>query len=601
MKLLKVLNKSLLFLALLGMSAGAQNTTLEKYARSLERSGDYEKAAELFLKIYHSGNQSANIIFAIRNNLVQSRHHKRLLTFYQELVLANPNDLLYKIHLGEALYLNNRNNEANAQWRKVLESKPRNITFYRHLANIYINFRLFEEAISVYLSAQKNIPQQNILYRDIANLYKALLQYDNAARYYLKYYAAYPKQFSYIKSNFIQMAKDSASVIPLLTELKTIESLNKNDINIQKILASLEIKNKNFAAAYDIHLKIYQKNKDVFSLFLFASECEKNNAWPFAIKAYQKMINAPKDKSILSRALLREANARFYYSQKLDKPNAEKEIVTALNLLNRLMGVKQSNHFVFSAVKLKAKIHRNFYRDIDNAQKIYENALNQSFSVQQKDELQLLLAKLYMEKGNLAAGVALFNEIKSRKFKSEAAFLLAEISLFQGRINKAKQKYTQLLTNLDLRNSLTNDVLDRITMIETFAEDSVCFVQFTKALYLEHQKKHSAAAAIYQSLPCPNTQLYLFAHYQSAQLYYAMGNLSAGAEILEKLKSNEGFEHQDKAIMLLAKMKQDQSRLSEAMALYREIVIHHPSSFFHSEARTLARNLQRQLEKKQND
>jgi hypothetical protein len=80
-----------------------------------------------------------------------------------------------------------------------------------------------------------------------------------------------------------------------------------------------------------------------------------------------------------------------------------------------------------------------------------------------------------------------------------------------------------------------------------------------------------------------------------------MGNLSAGAEILEKLKSNESFEHQDKAIMLLAKMKQDQSRLSEAMALYREIVIHHPSSFFHSEARTLARNLQRQLEKKQND
>ena len=84
---------------------------------------------------------------------------------------------------------------------------------------------------------------------------------------------------------------------------------------------------------------------------------------------------------------------------------------------------------------------------------------------------------------------------------------------------------------------------------------------------------------------------------KAARLYYSLGKTEKSLELLTNLINRKPpFEEVDKAIMLLAKIRTDSSDFKEALALYKELLINYPDSFYGEKARELARIVTKKIE-----
>jgi len=579
----------------------SQKNTEVQLASSLFRSGQYEQALELYLKYYRDGNSGFQIINGIKKCFEKLNRFEEMISFFQNAAKNDPRQTSHKITLGRAYYLNSQKEKAWEVWQDVLESTPLQSTNYRLLGIDLVELNLYREAVDIYKTAVQKFKKQGSLYREIGRLYQALLEYENSAFYYLKYYKNFRKQNGYVESRIIGMTKDKEAAGLLIKGIKKFKQSESTDAVIEEIEASLYIHLRRFPQAFEIYKRLYAGSPKEPFLVRFANKAAENEAYDYALSAYQILLKSQRDKSKRAFYFLQMSRINFklglIYAAKDSSDVSQEKVKLALNYLNKIGPDKIKEDIIISGLELQADIHLNYYKDTDLAIQLYSRALQKSRNDQTADRIRLKLAEAWLEKNDLKTAGEIYRRVKSKTYAGTAAFRLAELDFYSGQFTKAQKAFDLLLHRTAPEDTVVNNALKQQLLLENFKNDSLNLSKYSKGLLLERQKYYSRAARQFKDIFETKNSLSVKAGMKSAGLYLQLKKDTDAEVILSSLlQQYPKSDPADQALYMLAGLFEQKQEPGDALKLYNKLLIEFPLSFYQSSAREKARALAAQIE-----
>lgn len=591
------------FLFVFYFSVYAQQRNELHLAENLLHSKNYENALTIFQKYYKTGDTSVRVINGITTCLRELGHNEELIGFLKEITKELPQIYSYSIDLGRAYFLNDQPDSAMQIWKIVYNVKPPQLMRYRLVAQAMTNFRLFDEAISVYEQALKLIPNQDAIHLDIATLYKAQLNYEKASEHYLLYYQKFKQQRNYVRSLLINMAKDDEATDRIIIAIVSFNDNNDPDLN--ELLANLYMRKKDYEKAFKIITEIENSRSGNSLIYLnrFANEAARDNAYNYVIKAYEFAIKKMNNKF---NASMQFNLARAYYKSalNLNRLNKPKESDTRIKKALSILSDLQSKNSVekYNAAELSGDIYENQFNDLDQALNQYMKIDLKKINVDNADFVCLKIANVFLLKNNLKDAKKYYKRVHGRKYLPVARYNLAELLFFTSEFTKSKKEYESLITNIGMNDSLANNTLDRIFQINQFLQDSINFVAYSKACLLLRQRKYSESAREFRELYFDGNIISYTAGIKAAVLYNRLDKEDEANTILEDLIKSYPDENKiDYAYFLLAYNYQKSKDLANALTMYQKILTRFPTSFYVEQARENARGINKLLQEKLNN
>ncbi len=588
----------LLFLWVGVVSAQVKSEQEFNLAKMLETSGNYEAALQFYLRAYQRGVVNYQTISGIKKCYVSMGKFDELIDFFEDFLHKNPEQIYYKVDLGSAYYWNNQKDKAFVIWRQVLKDYKQNVTIYRRVGAAMIDFRLYEDAIAVYREAIQNIKKQELLYRDIAQLYKAQLDYRRAADNFLKYYLYYPKQISYVRSQFISMARDTSATRQIIQSLLDFMEDRPEDYALNEMLGEMYIRIKAYDRAYTIYEKLPKEKEKKSYLQHFAMEAEANSAYDYSVNAYRRLIEMTPDGAQRQNWSVFLARNLYRLSRNSPQEKAQQYITEAIRLLQHAEKKPISEVVRRRAMELHAFILQDEYRDFDGAITLYKDILKKTGKQYKSDNdrIRLQLAEVHIRKNDLISARKIYQTVKDKNHGRTARYQLAEICYYQAKFNCAKKKFNELLRTLSTKDTLTNNVLDRVVFLEQFIADSAALAQYSKAELLLRQRNFIQSAQLFSTLAGKPGMLQRNAGLKAARIYMRLNNTVKAEQVLTALlDAGLRKDELDEVYFLLARVKDKENDYIAALDNYRKVFVDFPNSLYSEEARDRARQLSAQL------
>ncbi len=587
--------KSLILLLALATLGAAQNKDAEKirFSERLMRAGQYETALSTLQTLYRRGNTTPKVINNINRCYQELKLEDERIAFLEDVIRKTPGVYAYRIALGKAWFQKQEKEKALRVWEQVLRQGPRDLMRYRLVAQAMYGVRLFDEAIAVYKKALKAFPEQSAFLMDIGNLYRAQLDYEQAARYYLAYLKKNPKQYNYIRSLMLNMARDREHTRRIIDVIR--REAGNNAPRMRELLAYMYMRAGDFERAFEIVKRIGErdgKKADFSYLNRFIDEAERGKAWPYAIRGYELMLGSL---SGVRAAAPTYHLARLHYNygrtlRDSTAGEARKHIDKALDLLKKL--VESNSHQKIRAAILAGDIHKDYFNDLDGALAWYTQFPINNTGSASEDALRLKLADVYLLKNDLKAAGTFYAAVNSERYKTLALWQQAEIGFYTGRFKKAGSLYRSLLGQTGLSDTLSNNILERLLLLNDMGGDSLSLSRYARAALLKRQKKESEAAKTFSSLARGKGPLSRQAALEAITLYTRLkkyGEAVRAANIW--LENNAGDEKADEVFFLLGQLYRRQQQPGRALAVYEIIMQKYPYSFYSDEARQQAREI----------
>jgi tetratricopeptide (TPR) repeat protein len=269
----------------------------------------------------------------------------------------------------------------------------------------------------------------------------------------------------------------------------------------------------------------------------------------------------------------------------------------ALIYLNKIDSDKIRKDIFISGLELQADIQLDYYKDTDLAVHLYSRALNKDRNIQTADRIRLKLAKAYLEKNDLKTAREEYKQISSKTYSRIAAFRLAELDFYSGQFTKAQKSFDILIHRTAPEDTVVNNALEQLLLMENFKSDSVNLSKFAKGLLLTRQKYYSRAAKQFKDISEVKNNLSIEAGMRSADLYIQLRKDEEAENILTGLlQQYPKNEKTDQALYLLAGILEKRNQPQDALKLYSRLLVEFPLSFYQDNAREKARTLSAQIE-----
>jgi len=574
----------------------AQDQLRLRYAQALEKSGNYADALSIYQDLYRSGNRSHEVINGSVKAYRELKQNPALENFLNEVIKQFPSNIHYRIAYGTSLYLNNKDNEAYQVWDEVCAAQPADIMNFRFTASELIELRLYSKAIEIYHNAIKTFDKQEMLYRDIAALYRALLDYENTVESLLQFYSFFPNQIGYIRSQIIAMSRDDEAVQRIIRSIEIYMRSHQTESAIEEIIASLYLKNKEFDRSYALYLKLNKQNTAQNYLLRFAREAQAQGAYEYAIEAYRLLIDENPDVNLVQTYRLQLAES-YYSSGKLlsattSSAEGQVRVKNAEEMLLLVSNGSNNPSHTWQAFERLGDIRLEYYNDIDQALQYYLIVQKSKAPFDVLDRIYLKTGNAHILKNDLDAADRQFQQVRTKEQKKIADFNRAEITLFKNYFSRAKMQYENIMAGLAPRDTVANNALSRLMLIEQYAADSLHFSKYCTANLLQRQKKISEAAHELENLFAARRPISPLAGERCAEIYMELKKPDAAQSILNKIVDEYAdYRDIDHVYFLLADVHESRQQPELALENYRKILTNFPNSFYFDQARERARLL----------
>jgi len=365
------------------------------------------------------------------------------------------------------------------------------------------------------------------------------------------------------------------------------------------------MRKKDYEKAFEIILEIENSlsHSNLIYLTRFANEAAKDKSYEYVIKAYEYALGKV-DKRL--SASIRLNLAQSYYNSALnlirqgDLEISDTRINSALKILEDLQNGASKEKY--KAFELSADIYKNQFNDLDLALEHYAMINLSKVGSINADQVRLKIADTHLLKNNLGEAEKFYKQIKSKKFMPIAQFNLAELQYFTALFTRSKNSYNRIISQVGMRDSLTNNAMDRKFQIDQFLADSTNFARFSQASLLKRQKKYSEAAKKFRELYFSINITSFTAGMEAVLLYNRINKTNESNLILENIiKIYPEEDKTDFAYFLLANNYKEMENLEDALATYQELLIRFPTSFYIEHAREYAREINNTLQERVNN
>jgi tetratricopeptide (TPR) repeat protein len=589
-----------------------------RLAQSFERSGMYEKAANLYEELYN--HNPSNFVFfdGLHRMYVQLKEYPKAISLVQTKLEHQPSDLTLLGTLSEDYLKAGKEPEARATWEQALVADSKNPNVYRYILNILFRNRLFRDEVDVLLRGRKNTDKPNLFAMDLGFAYTILGQYNDATVEYARELQANSTSLNLVES---RMAMYTAKPDGLATAIATVQKEIQNDqknVTLQRLLAWLYLEGKQFEGALAVYRVIDQLGSSSGrELLSFADRASKEKAYEVAAEAFNEVIQRYPREPIVPLARLGFARVIEEISAKRDSLGSSVETVEhgpeeeppvnetsptysgAIASYEAIVHDYPGSEYALQALYRIGLIKFDRFFDIDGALQTFDQIDSQFPSSRMAPAVALKAGEILTAKGELGMASERFKKVEAIPFstqseKDKATYELAELDYFQGSYDSALVKLKTLLTNLSA--DIANDAL----LLQEFIRDhrttdEHALKEYAHAELLERQRKLSEAIAVLQNLIDTEAASPLVddAMLNLGRLERKLGAPMRALSIYQKLI----FDHpesilRDQAQLGIGEIYQfSLNDKQKAIAAYQELLEKYPSSLYLDEVRKRIRQL----------
>lgn len=599
---MKISLLSLICVLFLFESVFSQNVLVQRYrlAESYEKGGNLEGALSIYEDLYKEKPEDDTYFFALVRVLKQMSKYTELLK-YTEDKFSRKQSPEIMVLLAEMNWRAGNSKKADELWKTIIDKHGVNTQIYELLASSQIELRLFDKAISTYLSARRKFDDKQIFSENLIRLYISTANYVDGTEEILNLLdinfniaLAQGRLFAFMSN---EEAFDHIEKV-----LKRRSDSNKSNIFYQEVYAWFLRTSNRLEQALELTVRIDDiKQSKGLDILNFANSTSRDGDFDIAMKAFSILIERGKNSPYASSAL-------YGYTRSLEgkmasdksKKFSERELKDIINRYEAIIKeYPKSTHAAESILRL-AQIYseflNNYERSIDEYKRLIKEFPNNAFSA----EAGIELAKVYLMRDDIENATKTLEQISKSRFsdnkaKDYANLIFADIEYYKGNIEKAKELYKSLTMNPD--SDIANDAIRKYAFIVE-NENFINPIQiFSKAEYAELRKDYKKALEHYSevSVISSSDNLAELALLRMAGIQFRENQYDLSRKNAQKLLTDfpESI-YADRMTKLIADTYFEEKNIPEAIRFYTEILVKYPGSIYLHEARARIRLLRQE-------
>jgi tetratricopeptide (TPR) repeat protein len=605
-----LLQKSLLPVVLLALLLSAfsnkgfaQQSTDEQLANMFFQDRDFEKAANIFERLFEEKPSSYYYTYLIYCYL-ELNDLKKAERLVRGQIKKEPKNLKYLVDLGYIYSRLDEGNKAEKQYEDILKNLPPEKNQIIEVANAFLSRRESDLAIRAYQKGRQLLGDSYPFNMELAFVYQSAGNIPEMIEEFLNYV-----DFDITKLNFVQdRFQDALSMDPDGSKNETFRKALLRRIQkfpdrsyYSELMIWYSVQQRDFEQAFtqakSLDKRLGENGQRVFDL---AKLCVSNNNYNTAEEAYRYVIAKGKDQPYYKISRIELLNVSFlkitqhYQHTPEDILQLEKEYETSLTEMG-------SNSSSLNMIKNLAHLYAFYSKKSEQAIALLEDAVKiPGLNGQQIAESKLELGDIYLFTGEVWEATLLYSQV-DKAFKNdplghEAKLRNARLSYFIGEFGWAKAQLDVLKAATS--KLIANDAMELSLLIgDNLTEDTTgaALKVLSRAELLEYQNKDEDAMKALDSIQALPTGFMLADDvlYRKAKIAMKKGEYLRADSLYAKITENYPDEIlADNALYKMAEINEIQlNNKSKAMDLYQELITKYPGSLFTTEARKRFRML----------
>ena len=595
----------LVILLLFSLFIKAQTNVDEKLALQFYQSKDYDKAAELYKKIYSKKPTPIFYNYYI-NCLFELKDYNEAKSFVHTVAKKYPNNIKYKVEEAYVLQKSGKTDKAKKAYEKIIKKSAKTRDVVTELSDAFMVRGLNNYALKTMLRAKSSIkdPPLNM---EIADLNFKMGDYNSMISEYLEFALADDKYIGEVKAKLqIIITDPSQDEISeaLKTELLKGTQKHPNETLYSELLYWYSIQKKEFEIALiqakALDIQFYTPGERVFSL---GNILMSNGEYILATEAFQNIVDLGNENRFYSTASINLLNAKFKKIVSVGNYS-----ISDLQELEKAYKIKLSEYGKNATtvpMMMNLAYLQAFYLDkIEDAKELLspiQTMRNVQPSLKAKAKIQL--ADMMLFSGEKWSASLIYKQVekahKNEPIGYEAKFKAAKFFYYVGEMEWAKSQL-KVLSGATSK-LIANDALDLYLLItENIGVDSSfdALGIYAKADLLAFQKKYDNANVTLDTLIriFPNEAIIDDAWYKKAKIAMEEQKYSLADSLYSKaFDYNPYGTISDNLLIERARLNDDIiNNKDKAKELYKKIIMDYPGSLFIVESRKRYREMEKE-------
>lgn len=582
----------------------AQGNTDQSLAIQFYQNGEYEKAAELFEKLYDKNPQSDLYYRYLFNSWLNTKEYDKLEKVVKRNIKRRPEVLGFLVDLGYLYKQSGNLAGANAEYDKALKKLLPDEKTVRDLANAFIGYAENELAAQTLLNGRKLLAgagaDPSIFAFDLADLYKRLNKRPETIESYLDYVKHNAHAVQDVQNRLQDLLQDDGWYDEL--QLQLLGRIQKNgELVFSEMLIWQYIQRNNYRAAFIQAKAIDKRQKENgFRIITLAREASISGDYDAAVEAYQYVI----DKGNVS-SLYQVAKQELLVTRKSKVTKGISYTPADLDALlagyDAFMAEFGLNKQTVQVLMDKAQLKAFYLHDIDTAVIIMEGlisipGLDKSF----KNNAKLELGDYYLLQGQIWESTLIYSQVDkemkddplgelARYKNAKLSYFIGDFEWAQAQLDILKGATTHLISNDAI--ALSVFIMDNMGLDTTLYP----MQKYAEAELLLFQNRFDDALLKLDSISTifPQHTLADDIVMMRAKIALKKRDFTKAAEYLERIRERyaEDLLGDDATFMLAELYETVLNDKNRAMELYQDLLVTYKDSVLVVEARKRYRKL----------
>ncbi len=584
--------KTIIILLLFPVLLSAQES---KLAQQYFMSGEYEKAATLYEKLYNRGNNNDFYFNRYIDCLIALEEFKKCESILKQKLKKNPQEVQLYVTYGNLFEKQFKDAEAKEQYKNAIKKMPPDRYIITQLANAFTGLTKHDLAIETYEKGAKLLNNPTIFSYNLGDMYRRKGDSEKMIEHYLNSLSANPGRLNSMKTIFHRYLNEM-DYEELQIQLYSRVQEEPNVTQYPELLSWVFIQKKDYknalrqARALDRQLD--ENGGRVFRLGGIAANDKDYDA---AIEAYDYIVS---EKGLTSSFYIEAQRESLSCKRKKIVEGYDYKIEDLRELETQyetFLDEFGKNKTTASIIAQLADLEAFYLNDLDKAIVLLNEVISYpGLNKKEQANSKLRLADFYLMQGEIWESTLLYSQV-DKAFKDdilghEARLRNAKLSYYAGDFQWAQAQFDVLKASTS--KLISNDALDlSIFILDNMGLDTsmTALKLYAEADLLVFQNRIDESFLKLDTLKenFPGHTLEDDILYLKSKIYLKRNEYEKSAEMLQNIINNfaDGI-RADNALYELAQLYENQlNDLEKAKNLYEKIFIEFSGSTFAVDAR----------------
>lgn len=588
MKLFFTLGLSFLFLIL-----GAQDSRL---AHEYFMSGEYEKAAVVYKKLFEKGNNNYHYFGKYIDALIALEDYTQAEKEIKDQLKRAPDHMQLYVTYGNLYERRFMPDEADKQYQKAIDNIPPDVWVINNLGNAFTQLTKYDMAIKAFEKGSEVMKNDQVFAYNLADLYRRKGDVPNMIKYNLKAIANRPSSLEHYKTVFQRYLTEDKDLNELQRQLYDLIADEPDNQIYPELLEWVFIERKQYDRALRQARALDRKYGEGGERVMKIGDIAYvGKDYDTAIKAYEYVTQNKSLNNTLyveaKRAILKSKRNKITRNYDYSLSDLDSLQVEYQNFIDEF-GVNRLTEYLVKEYADFLAIYKN---DLEGAITVLQDLINiSSINPYVRANSKISLADYYLMQGEIWEATLLYSQV-DKTFREEylgeiARFKNAKLSYYAGNFEWAQAQFDILKASTS--KLISNDAIElSIFIMDNMGLDTTDapLKMFAEAELLTVQNKYDSAFEKLDSISLlyPEHSLQDDILYQKANLHYKLKDYQKALDLYTTVYTEFPEEiRADNALMSAAEINEYYfENLGESRQLYEKLFIDFSGSTFAVEAR----------------